>query len=156
MTKSKKPSSDQDFLILALAEAAKAAGKDEVPVGAIVVKGGEVIARAHNLRERTQSAIAHAEILAMQKAHKKIGSWRLEDCVLYVTLEPCPMCAGALQQARIKRVVYGARDTKAGVESLGISIHNNPKLNHRYSLECLENKECGAVLTEFFRKKRGL
>src|SRR5690606_37320746 len=103
------------FMKAALKEAAKAYQKMEVPVGAVVVHEGKIIARAHNLRESKQQFHAHAEFLAMLKASKKIGSWRLEDCEVYVTMEPCPMCAGAMIQSRIKHVYYGAKDPKAGV-----------------------------------------
>jgi tRNA(adenine34) deaminase len=137
-----------------LREAAKAAGKDEVPVGAVVVHEGRVIARGHNLREAKQSVLAHAELVAMAKATKKLGSWRLVGCDVYVTLEPCPMCAGALQQARVRHVYYGVPDPKAGVESLGINVHANAKLNHRYAMTCTDEKACGAILSDFFRQKR--
>lgn len=142
------------YLKAALKEAKKAAEKDEVPVGAVVVHQGKIIARGHNLRESKQSITGHAELVAIIKASKKLGSWRLNECDVYVTLEPCPMCAGAMQQARVRHVYYGARDTKAGVDSLKINIHENPKLNHRYKMDCLEEAECGAILSRFFRNKR--
>ena len=145
----------EDYLKEALKEAHKAAQKDEVPVGAVIVHQGKIIARGHNLRETKQSALGHAELVAIAKATKKLESWRLDQCTLYVTLEPCPMCAGALQQCRIKQVYYGAADPKGGVESLGIAIHNNPRLNHRYEMTHLHSPECGNTLSEFFRKKRG-
>lgn len=142
------------FLKAALKEAEKARVKDEVPVGAVVVLDGKIIARGHNLREAKQSVLGHAELAALKKASKKLGSWRLENCDVYVTLEPCPMCAGAMQQARVRNVYYGVSDPKAGVVSLGISIHENAKLNHRYKMDCLEQKQCGDILSSFFRQKR--
>ena len=142
------------WLSLAYREALKAKNKEEVPVGAVIVHQDRIIARAHNLRESKQSSLCHAEILAIQKACKKIGSWRLEECDLYVTLEPCVMCAGAIQQSRIRNVYYGARDLKAGVISLNIPIHNHPNLNHRYKMEFIDKKECGEILSDFFRQRR--
>lgn len=142
------------FLKAALKEAEKARDKDEVPVGAVVVLDGKIIARGHNLREAKQSVLGHAELAAMNKASKKLGSWRLENCDVYVTLEPCPMCAGAMQQARVRSVYYGVSDPKAGVVSLGINIFDNPRLNHRYKMTCLEQSECGKVLSDFFRARR--
>lgn len=142
------------FLKIALKEAEKARVKNEVPVGAVVVHEGKVIARGHNLREAKQSVLGHAELHALLKASKKLGSWRLEGCDVYVTLEPCPMCAGALQQARVRNVFYGVADPKAGVVSLGIDIHDNSKLNHRYKMTCLEQGECGRILSDFFKARR--
>jgi tRNA(adenine34) deaminase len=138
----------------ALKEAHKAAAKGEVPVGAVVVKDGKVIARGHNLRETLQDPLAHAEAVAVRKAAKKLGSWRLEDCDVYVTLEPCPMCAGALSQARVRQVFYGAMDPKGGAVSLGIEIHGNRRLNHRYEMIEALDPTCGEILTMFFRGKR--
>ncbi len=142
------------FMNEALKEANKARKKNEVPVGAVVTKNGEILSRAHNLRENKKDALAHAELLAILKACKKLSSWRLEGCEVYITLEPCPMCAGALFQARVKAVYYGVSDPKAGVVSLGIPIHNNPQLNHRYPLTCLNIKECGNILSSFFARRR--
>jgi tRNA(adenine34) deaminase len=142
------------FLEQALNEAHKARLKGEVPVGAVVVFEGKIIARGHNLRETNQSVLGHAELAALTKASKKIGSWRLNECDIYVTLEPCPMCAGAMQQARVRHVYYGASDPKAGVVSLDLNIHANSRLNHRYSMTYLESKDCGEVLTAFFKAKR--
>ena len=145
---------DQEFMLEALKEAQKAAKKDEVPVGAVVVHKGRIIARAHNLREHRHLPDAHAEHIAMHKAAKKLGGWRLVDCTLYVTLEPCPMCAGMAINARIPRVVFGAYDKKAG--ALG-SLYdlNEGKLNHTF--ECVGGilkEECAQVLKDYFRKKR--
>ncbi len=139
---------------LAYAEALKAEIKDEVPVGAIIVLDGKIIARGHNLRESKNSVLGHAELVAILKASKKIKSWRLEDCDVYVTLEPCAMCAAALQQARVRRVYYGAADPKAGAVSLDLNLHAHAKLNHRYEMKFVEDSKCGKVLSEFFKKKR--
>ena len=114
----------------AFKEAQKAYLKDEVPVGAVVVYNDKIIARAHNLREKNQSFMAHAEFLAMQKASKKLGSWRLEDCDVYVTLEPCPMCAGAMIQGRVRHVYYAAQDNKAGATGSVIDLFETP-FNHK-------------------------
>ena len=146
---------DQHYMKLAIEEANKAAAKGEVPIGAVIIRDGEVIARAHNLRETTQNAVTHAELLAIQQACEELGSWRLENTILYVTLEPCPMCAGAILQSRIPRVVYGARDVKAGsVDSL-YRLLNDERFNHQ--CEVKENvlaDECGGLLTQFFRALR--
>ena len=146
---------DQHYMKLAIEEANKAAAKGEVPIGAVIVRDGEVIARAHNLRETTQNAVTHAELLAIQQACEELCSWRLENTILYVTLEPCPMCAGAILQSRIPRVVYGARDVKAGsVDSL-YRLLNDERFNHQ--CEVKENvlaDECGGLLTQFFRALR--
>ena len=146
---------DQHYMKLAIEEANKAAAKGEVPIGAVIVRDGEVIARAHNLRETTQNAVTHAELLAIKQACEELGSWRLENTILYVTLEPCPMCAGAILQSRIPRVVYGARDVKAGsVDSL-YRLLNDERFNHQ--CEVKENvlaDECGGLLTQFFRALR--
>lgn len=140
---------------LAIAEAKKAAEIGEVPIGAVIVYKEEVIAQAFNLRETTQNATTHAELLAIQEACKKIGSWRLEETTIYVTLEPCPMCAGAILQSRIPRVVYGARDAKAGcVDSLYHLLKDN-RFNHMCEVtEGVLAEECGAMLTHFFRNLR--
>lgn len=144
----------QAFMQDALKEARKAQLKDEVPVGAVVVLNGKIIARGHNLRENKQSVLAHAELVAIEKASRKLSSWRLLECDVYITLEPCPMCAGALQQARVRNVYYGVPDPKAGVISLGLNLHENSKLNHRYAMTALKMLECGEILSEFFKKKR--
>jgi tRNA(adenine34) deaminase len=138
----------------ALTLAQKAASEDEVPVGAVVVFKGKIIGRGYNRREQDQSPIAHAEVLAIEAAAKELGSWRLEDCELFVTLEPCPMCLAACQQARIKKVFYGAQDPKGGALSLGYPLHEDPKTNHRFTVTFQETSECGKILSEFFQKKR--
>ncbi len=142
------------YMHLAYKEAEKAAEKNEVPVGAVIVSDNTIISRSHNLREIKKDPLAHAEVIAIKKACKKLDSWRLDKCTLYVTLEPCAMCAAVLWQARIGAVYYGATDPKGGVVSLNISIHNNLKLNHRYDMHHLHTPECGAVLTAFFKAKR--
>ena len=144
---------------LALDEAEAAAAADEVPVGAVIVslERGRVIASAGNWRERRQDPTAHAEMVAIAQAAGVLGSWRLEKCVLYVTLEPCPMCAGAIVQARIPVVVYGAADAKAGACHSLYSITDDPRLNHRCRVIAgVEAARCGAILTRFFAAKRAL
>ena len=146
---------DQTYMLEALVEAEKAAILGEVPIGAVIVYQNEIIARAHNLRETTQNATTHAELLAIQQACAKIGSWRLEDMTLYVTLEPCPMCAGAILQSRIPRVVYGARDVKAGCVDSLYRLLNDPRFNHKCEVtEGILADQCGGILTRFFRNLR--
>lgn len=138
----------------ALKEAKKAFDKDEVPVGAVVVLDGKIISRAHNLRESKQSIHAHAEFLAMEKAAKKIGSWRLENADVYVTLEPCAMCAGAMIQGRIRNLYFGANDPKTGSVESVIKLLDNP-FNHRIYYEGgLLQEACGTLLKNFFKNKR--
>lgn len=146
---------DHYYMGLAIEEAQQAAAKGEVPIGAVIVQGERVIARAHNLRETTQNAVTHAELLAIQQACEALGNWRLEDTKLYVTLEPCPMCAGAILQSRIPHVVYGARDIKAGCVDSLYRLLNDERFNHQ--CEVTENvlaDECGLLLTQFFRDLR--
>jgi len=139
---------------LALKEAKKAVKKDEVPVGAVIVREGKVISRAFNLREKSNLAIGHAEILAIQKANKKLKSWRLDSCTLYVTIEPCPMCAGAIIQSRIKKVVYGAQDAKSGAHQSVVNLFDLP-LNHKVDVEHgIMEDECGKIISKFFSDKR--
>ena len=146
---------DRQFMQLALKEAEKAGALGEVPIGAIIVYRGEVIASASNLRETTQNAVTHAELMAIQQACEKIGSWRLEETTLYVTLEPCPMCAGAILQSRIPRVVYGARDVKAGCVDSLYRLLNDPRFNHECDVtEGVLAEQCGQILSDFFRALR--
>ncbi|ATP38577.1 tRNA-specific adenosine deaminase [Solibacillus sp. R5-41] len=146
---------DHYYMEVALEEAQKAAALGEVPIGAVIVYQDEIIARAHNLRETTQNALTHAESMAIQEACKKIGSWRLEETTLYVTLEPCPMCAGAILQSRIPRVVYGARDLKAGCVDSLYRLLNDERFNHECEVtEGVLADACGQVLTDFFRALR--
>ena len=145
---------DKKFMNAALKEADKAFTKDEVPIGAVIVKDNKIIARAHNLRETKQLSTAHAEIIAIQKACKKLGRWRLEDCTLYVTLEPCPMCAGAILQSRIERVVYGAIDPKGGSIESCMQMYKTKGYNHYPTTEYLKNEKCSQILKDFFKRKR--
>jgi tRNA(adenine34) deaminase len=143
---------------LALEEAAAAAAEDEVPVGAVIVSFAKgVIGRAHNQRELLQDPTAHAEMIAITQAAQALRSWRLENCVLYVTLEPCPMCAGAIVQARLPLVVYGCTDPKAGACDTLYRITNDPRLNHRAQVVGgVLAERCAGVLSEFFAAKRQL
>lgn len=139
----------------ALAEAEAALAHDDVPIGAVVVQGGEVIASAHNERELRKDPTAHAEVLALRAAAEVVGSWRLDRCTVYVTLEPCPMCAGALIAARVKRVVYAAPDERAGAAFSLYNILQDPRLNHRCELVVDVLREPSiALLQRFFRQKR--
>ena len=146
---------DEKWMKQAIKQAKMAATKDEVPIGCVIVKDDKIIARAYNKREMNQQSIAHAEILAIQKACKKLNSWRLEGCTLYVTLEPCPMCAGAIIQSRIERVVYGAYDPKGGCVGSCTNLFEIKGFNHypSYTSGILE-EECSSLLKEFFKQKR--
>lgn len=140
---------------MALQQAQAAAEAGEVPVGALIVADGRVLAAARNEREALRDPTAHAEMIAITQAAEALGAWRLEGCTLYVTLEPCPMCAGAIVQARIPRVVYGAADPKAGAVDSLYQILTDDRLNHRVEVESgLLGEECGRVLTDFFRARR--
>lgn len=146
---------DEMYMLEAIEEAKKAGEMDEVPIGAVIVHNGEIIARAHNLRETRQSSIAHAEVLAIDEACTKLGTWRLEDAVLYVTLEPCPMCSGALMLSRVKRVVYGAVDPKGGCAGTFMNILQDERFNHQSEVVSgVLEAECGALLSDFFRHLR--
>ncbi|MEY2966068.1 MAG: hypothetical protein RLY50_118 [Actinomycetota bacterium] len=141
---------------IALDEARAALAHGDVPVGAVVLRGGEVIARRHNEREATGDPTAHAEVSALRDAAAVVGSWRLDDCTLVVTLEPCLMCAGALLAARIGRLVYGAADLKAGATASLYNVTSDPRLNHNPPVEHgVLATECGELLTSFFAGKRG-
>ena len=146
---------DRAFMEFALADAREAAAAGEVPVGAVVVRGGEIIARAANRTVRDQDPTAHAELLAVREASRVTGGWRLGDCSLYVTLEPCAMCAGALVLARVERVVFGAWDEKAGMSGSVEDLLRHPRLNHRPGVlgGVLEDAS-SALLREFFRTRR--
>lgn len=146
---------DRKYMIEALEEAKKAQALGEVPIGAVVVYQDEIIGRAHNLRETSQNAVTHAELMAIQQACEAIGSWRLEETTIYVTLEPCPMCAGAILQSRIPRVVYGARDIKAGCVDSLYRLLNDSRFNHECAVtEGVLAEACGEMLTSFFRAIR--
>jgi tRNA(adenine34) deaminase len=143
------------FLELALNEAKLAYNKDEVPVGAVVIHNGEVIASAHNLRETSNSATAHAEILAIEKACRVLGNWKLTDCDLYVTLEPCIMCAGAIINARIRSLYFGAYDPKAGACGSVTDVFRLNELNHKVTVYAgIMEDECSEILERFFKEKR--
>lgn len=146
---------DEKFMAVALEEARRAMEAGEVPVGAVMVYGGEVIARAHNRREGFQDPTAHAEMLALREAARKLGRWRLTGTTLYVTLEPCAMCAGAMVLARLDRLVYGCDDPKAGACGSVFEIVRDPRLNHRMEVSTgvLED-ECRDVLRGFFESRR--
>lgn len=145
----------EKYMKEAIKEAKKAQLKDEVPIGCVIVKDDKIIARAHNLRESKQQSIAHAEILAIQKACKKIGSWRLENCDLYVTLEPCPMCSGAILQSRICNVIYGAKDYKGGCIESCMKMYEVEGFNHYpMTIGGILEEECSSLLTSFFKNKR--
>jgi len=140
----------------ALREARRAALKKEVPVGAVVVRDGRVIARGHNLTESKTSALRHAEMEALRKAAAKTADWRLDDCDLYVTLEPCTMCAGAMVLSRVRRVYYGTPDPKAGAVDSTAKVLENPRLNHRVLVESgILKEDCSRILSEFFKALRG-
>ena len=146
---------DEYFMRLALREAEAALDHDDVPVGAVVVREGEVIGAGHNERELRQDPTAHAEILALREASRALGSWRVLDAVLYVTLEPCAMCAGAIVLARLPRVVYGTVDPKAGAAGSVLDVLAQPRLNHRPDVAGgLLAVECAALLSAFFGSRR--
>jgi len=142
---------------LALEQAEQAGRADEVPVGAVIVREGEILAAARNEREQLRDPTAHAEMIAITQAAASLNSWRLEGCTLYVTLEPCPMCAGAILQARIPLLVYGADDPKAGAVTSLYEMLNDSRLNHRVDvISGIESDRCGSLLSEFFQAKRRL
>ena len=146
---------DEKYMRLAIDEALKAKDKLEVPIGAVIVQDDEVVASAYNLRETEQRSVAHAELLAIDEACKKLGTWRLEDATLYVTLEPCPMCAGAIVLSRVKRVVFGAYDPKGGCAGTLLNLLEFEKFNHQAQVVGgMLEEECGSLLTTFFRELR--
>lgn len=144
---------DEKFMRLAIDEAKRAECEDEVPVGAVIVRGGEVIASAYNTREYGKNALYHAEIKAIDAACKKLGGWRLVGCTMYVTLEPCPMCAGAIINARVERVIFGAPDHKAGAFGTMINLTDYPLFKPEIVGGVLKD-ECAEMLSSFFKKKR--
>ncbi len=147
--------SHETFMRVAIREARAALDEDEVPIGAVVVRDDQIVAAAHNQREQLRDPTAHAEMIAITQAATAIGDWRLERCTLYVTLEPCPMCAGAIVLARIPRVVYGASDPKAGAARTLFRLLSDPRLNHRAEVvPDVLDRECGELLTRFFAQKR--
>ena len=147
----------EHFMKMALEEAELGMREDEVPIGAVIVHGDRVIARAHNQREQLHDPTAHAEMIAITQAAEAVQSWRLDDCTLYVTLEPCPMCAGAIVQARLPTVVYGAADPKAGAVRTLFRLLDDPRLNHRCLIVSgVLAEPCGQILTRFFQQQRQL
>ena len=139
----------------AIREALKAKEKDEVPIGAVIVKDGKIIARAHNLMEKTQIATAHAEILAINKACKKLKSWRLDECEMFVTIEPCAMCAGAIANARLKKVYFGAYESKSGCAESKYPVLSDSGLNHKVEyLGGIERDICANIIKNYFKSKR--
>lgn len=149
--------SHASYMRLALAEAEAALEEKEVPVGAIILHGTKIIAAAHNQREQLRDPTAHAEMIAITQAAEALGSWRLENCTLYVTLEPCPMCAGAIVQARLPTVVFGASDPKAGAVQSLFRLLNDERLNHRCEVVGgVLAEPCGQILSQFFQAQRRL
>src|SRR5438874_12459982 len=150
-----EPPNDEYFMREALRMAQKAYDASEVPVGAVVVRSGEIIARAYNQVELLKDATAHAEMLALTQAEAAVGDWRLTDCDLYVTKEPCPMCAGALVHTRIRRVIFGCTDPSAGAAGSIMNLLQMPTLNHRCDISSgVLRDKCSAILQDFFRKRR--
>lgn len=147
---------DEEFMLEAIKEANIGMVKsDEVPIGAVIVMGGEIIARAHNLKETKKCAIYHAEMVALARATEYIGNWHLDDCTLYVTLEPCPMCVGAMINSRLGKLVFGAYDLKAGAIESVIHLNNDRRFNHRFdAVGGVLESECASLLSEFFKAKR--
>ncbi|MGU8238051.1 tRNA adenosine(34) deaminase TadA [Clostridium perfringens] len=143
------------MLSLALEEAEKAREKGEVPVGAVIVKNGEIIAKAHNLKESLNDPTAHAEVLAIREACNKLNNWRLHGCEMYVTLEPCPMCAGAILQSRLSKIYIGTFDDTTGAAGSVVNILQNHNLNHFLEVVWENDEKCSKILTEFFKDRRG-
>ena len=145
----------EKFMMAAIEEAGKAAAIGEVPIGAVVVRNGEIVGRGYNLRETQKDPTLHAEMIAIREASEKLGGWRLIGCTLYVTLEPCPMCAGAIVQSRIEQVVYGAPDPKAGCAGTLMNLLEEPRFNHQVPvIEGVLAEECAQLLKDFFRGLR--
>ncbi len=144
-----------DFMEEAIGQAEIALKHDEVPIGAVIVKDGKIIAKGYNKREKSQNALMHAEIIAIKKACRKLKSWRLDGCSIYVTLEPCPMCSGAIANARIARLVYGCEEKSSG-DNLCEKILSSTRLNHKVEIVFDEkySEKCGRLLSDFFKNKR--
>ena len=145
----------EKYMLEALKEASLAASEDEVPIGCVIVKDGEIIARAHNQRDKTNNPLGHAEVLAIKKASEILKNWQLVNCELYVTIEPCLMCAGAIIQSRIKRVIYGAPDLKGGAFGSSINVLDASNINHRTEIvKGILESECSQVIKDYFKSKR--
>lgn len=146
---------DHDYMGVALEEAHKAFDIGEVPIGAVLVMDGEIISKGHNMRETWNDATAHAEVIVIREACRKLGRWRLTGATLYVTIEPCPMCAGALVMSRVDRVVYGSADYKAGAVESIFNVVQHTALNHKLLVTAgVRTDECAGIMKEFFRKRR--
>ncbi len=146
---------EEKYMTEAIRQAHKAQKLQEVPIGCVIVKDGKIIARGYNRRNTDKNTLAHAELLAIRKASRAVGDWRLEECTMYITLEPCQMCAGAIVQARIPRVVIGSRNPKAGCAGSILNLLNIPEFNHQVELtEGVLEEECSSMLTDFFRELR--
>lgn len=146
---------DEQYMQLAIEQAKRAEEDNEVPIGAIIVCNDKVIATGYNKRETTQKTTAHAELIAIERANEVLGTWRLENCTLYVTLEPCSMCAGAIVQSRMKRVVYGATDPKAGCAGTILNLLQQDSFNHQVEITAnVLGDDCGQMLTDFFKSLR--
>lgn len=145
----------KNFMFEALSQAKIALKNDEVPVGAVIVKDGKVLSKGYNKRQKSQNAVKHAEIIAIEKACKKLNSWRLDDCDIFVTLEPCPMCAGAIANARLSRLIYACHETTSN-DNICEQILNSNRLNHKVEIifDDTFEKECKKILTDFFKGKR--
>ena len=155
MEETEQQRTKEEWMRVAIEEAKKAEALAEVPIGAIVVHQGQIIGRGHNLRETTQNATTHAEMIAIQEACKAIGSWRLEETQLYVTLEPCPMCSGAMILSRVKEVYFGAYDPKGGTAGTLMNLLEDERFNHQAKVEGgILEEECGELLSVFFRNLR--
>ena len=145
----------EKYMLEALKEASLAALEDEVPIGCVIVKNGEIIAKAHNQRDKTNNPLGHAEVLAIKKASEILKDWQLVNCELYVTIEPCLMCAGAIIQSRIKRVIYGAPDLKGGAFGSSINVLDASNINHRPEIvKGILESECSQVIKDYFKSKR--
>ena len=143
------------YMLEALKEASLAASEDEVPIGCVIVKDGEIIARAHNQRDKTNNPLGHAEVLAIKKASEILKDWQLVNCELFVTIEPCLMCAGAIIQSRIKRVIYGAPDLKGGAFGSSINVLDASNINHRPEIvKGILESECSQIIKDYFKSKR--
>ena len=143
------------FMKEAIKEAKKAELIDEVPIGCVIVKDDKIVARGHNVRETKKTPLGHAEIIAINKASKKLGAWRLQDCDIYITLEPCIMCAGAIIQSRIRHVYYGAKDPKGGAIESSINVLEAKNINHHPEISSgLLEEECSNIISQYFKRKR--